>query len=181
MVVISTAELGTGRQAVPTGALTGQIEPGDVESRLEASRIENVFRLPLGDFVDNSGQLVTRAPAVIEAARSVADVIIVEAPPLLAVHHAEALAHAVDVVLLVGECWETNYDDARRAGDILRRMEAPVLGVVLTNVRVSRRDIRHARASLQRMPGLDDEPTIEPDGQLVTDLTAAGAGSTSQA
>jgi protein-tyrosine kinase len=180
-VVISTAELGTDRLGVPTGALTGDITPQDVESRLEPSRIEHVLRLPLRDFVDNSGQLVTRAPAVIEAARSVADVIVVEAPPLLAVHHAEALAHSVDVVLLVGECWETTFEDARKAGELLRRMEAPVLGLVLTNVRISRRDKRHAQESLRGMPGLDDEPTTDPAGQLVTDLTAAGAGTTSQA
>jgi Mrp family chromosome partitioning ATPase len=180
-VVISTAELGTGRLGVPTGAITGEISREDVESRLEPSRIEDVFRLPLSDFVDNSGQLVTRAPAVIEAARSVADVVVVEAPPLLAVHHAEALSHAVDVVLLVGECWETTYDDARRAGEVLRRMEAPVLGVVLTNVRVSRRDVRHAHASLRRMPEPGDGPPSEPNGQPVVDLTVAASGTPSQA
>jgi protein-tyrosine kinase len=180
-VVISTAELGRGRLAEPTGAVRGDVEPEDVESRLEPSRIENVLRLPLSDFVDNSGQLVTRAPAVIEAARSVADVIVVEAPPLLAVHHAEALSHAVDVVLLVGECWDTTYDDARRAGDLLRRMDAPVLGIVLTNVRISRRDIRHAHASLRGVPESDLDPTADPTGQPVSDLTAAGAGTTSQA
>ena len=180
-VVVSTAELGTGRAGVPTGAVTGEIEPEDIESRLEPSRIENVLRLPLSDFVENSGQLVTRAPAVIEAARSVADVIVVEAPPLLAVHHAEALSHAVDVVLLVGECLESTYDDARRAGEQLRRMEAPVLGVVLTNVRISRRDIRHAKTGLRSEPGSDGEPTIDLAGQPVADLTAAGAGTNSQA
>ncbi|MGA8726992.1 MAG: hypothetical protein WB565_18315 [Acidimicrobiales bacterium] len=180
-VVISTAELGTGRQGVPTGAVTGEIRPEDIESRLESSRIENVFRLPLSDFVENSGQLVTRAPAVIAAARPVADVIVVEAPPLLAVHHAEALSHAVDVALLVGECWETTYDDARRAGELLRRMEAPILGVVLTNVRISRHDIRHAHTSPLGVPGQEVQPNPDPNPDPVADLSPTAAATQSQA
>ena len=35
-----------------------------------------------------------RAGAVFDAARQVADVVIIETPPILAYHHAEALAHA---------------------------------------------------------------------------------------
>ncbi len=173
-VVISTAELGSGRQAVPTGRLTGEIRPEDVEARLEPSRIEHVFRLPLGDFVDNSGQLVTRAPAVIEATRSIADVIVVEAPPLLAVHHAEALSHAVDVVLVVGECWFTTFDDARRAGELLRRMEAPVLGLVLTNVKLSRRDIRQVHAAAQAMAAPGAELPVDPTEQVTAEYSPAG-------
>ncbi len=61
-------------------------------------------------------------PAVLEATRSLADVIIVEAPALLAVHHVEALSQLVDVVLVVGECGTTTFEEARRSGDLLRRM-----------------------------------------------------------
>ncbi len=103
--------------ASPTGTVIRRDRAGGRRGALEPSAVGLVFRLPLADFVENSAQLVTRAPAVIDAARSVADVIVVEAPPLLVVHHAEALSRAVDVVLVVGECWTTTYDDARRAGD----------------------------------------------------------------
>jgi len=48
----------------------------------------------------------------------------------------------VDVVLVVAESKFTTFDDARHAGDLLRRMGAPVLGVVLTNVPLNQRDIR---------------------------------------
>ncbi len=57
-------------------------------------------------------------------------------------HHVEALAQLVDVVLVVGECGTTTFDEARRSGDLLRRMAAPVLGVVLTNVRLPYNDPR---------------------------------------
>jgi len=139
VVVVSTADVEAGRLRGSDGLATGAIATQDVEDRLEASSVEHLFRLTFRHFVDNSSQLVNRAPMVLEAARDLADVVIVEAMPLLDVHHAEALAHAVDVVLVVGESGTTTFDDARKAGDLLRRINAPVLGVVLTNVRADPR------------------------------------------
>ncbi len=144
VVVISTGDVEGGPLGSSAAGLAEEIGTEDVRAQLEPSTLEHVFRLPLRPFIKNSGQLVTRAPAVLDAARRLSDVVIVEAPPLLAFHHAEALCHAVDVVLVVGECGSTTFDEARRAGDLLRRRGAPVLGVVVTNVHLSRRDIRHA-------------------------------------
>jgi Mrp family chromosome partitioning ATPase len=180
-VVISTVELGNGPLGVATGAVSGEVTPEDVERRLEPSRIDRVYGLPLADFVDNSAQLVTRAPAVVDAARSVADVIVVEAPPLLTVHHAEALSRAVDVVLVVGECWTTTFDDARRAGESLRRMEAPVLGVVLTNARVSRRALRHAAAAVRAEPALTAESPVAEAEEPEDQYSVAGATTQTEA
>jgi Mrp family chromosome partitioning ATPase len=139
VIVAATRELGVGGPvpAVPHGGLlTGDIRPVDVEARLEPSRIENVSRLPLPLFLQNSGQLVTRGKDLLDAARSVSDVIIVETPALLLVHHAEALSRAADVVVVVSECGMTRLADAKRSAELLRRIGAPVLGVVLTNTRV---------------------------------------------
>jgi Mrp family chromosome partitioning ATPase len=63
--------------------------------------------------------------------------VIIEAPPLLAFHDGEALASVSDVVLLVAEYGRTTATQARRAGELLRRFDAPVLGVVFTGVRWS--------------------------------------------
>ena len=143
-------------------ALTGAVTPEDVEVRLEPSWVDRVFRLDLRHFIENSGQLVLRMPTVLEATRAQADVVIVEAPPLLAVHHVEALSNMVDVVLVVGECGTTSFDEARRSGDLLRRMAAPVLGVVLTNVRLQYRDPRQLppdnQLELTSGAGLGREP-----------------------
>ena len=141
-MVLGTGELGAGPPRGSGRTLSGEITPEDVEARLEASWVDRVFRLDLRHFIENSGQLVLRMPAVLHAARAVSDVIIIEAPPLLAVHHVEALSQLVDVVLVVGECGTTTFTEARRSGDLLRRMAAPVLGVVLTNVRLQYRDPR---------------------------------------
>jgi Mrp family chromosome partitioning ATPase len=149
VVVIGTGQLGAGPVSGQGRTLTGEIRPEDVEVRLEPSWVDRVLRLNLRHFIENSGQLVTRMPAVLEATRPLADVIIVEAPAMLAVHHVEALARSVDVVLVVGECGTTTFDQAHRSGDLLRRMEAPVLGVVLTNVRLKPRDARQFPALSQ--------------------------------
>jgi Mrp family chromosome partitioning ATPase len=143
VIVISTGDLEVGHRR-RRGVLSGEIRTEDVEVRLQPSRLENVWRLPLSPFVAKSGELADRAPAIIEAARILADVVIVEVPPLLALHHAEAMAHVVDVALVVAECKFTTFDDAHQAGDLLRRMDAPVLGVVLTNVRLRNGDIRES-------------------------------------
>jgi Mrp family chromosome partitioning ATPase len=137
VVVISTGDIGPGHGKATNGQLNDPIRAEDVAERLEPSRLEHVSRLNLEHFVTTSGQLANRAPAIFDAVRSLCDLVIVEVPPLLAVHHAEALAHSVDMVLVVAECNFTTFDDARQAGDQLRRMGAPVLGVVLTNVRTN--------------------------------------------
>jgi Mrp family chromosome partitioning ATPase len=174
VVVVSTADVEAGRLRGPGEYSPGEIGPEDVEARLEASNVEHLFRLTLRHFVDNSSQLVNRAPMVLDAARTVADVVIVETMSLLAVHHAEALAHAVDVVLVVGECGSTTYDDARKVGDLLRRINAPVLGVVLTNVRA---DGRAPSGPQSRSVG--GAPAIEDSGDPAElGLSAAGTSAT---
>jgi Mrp family chromosome partitioning ATPase len=156
VIIISTEDLESDRPGGGEDKLTAEIRPEDIQERLEPSRLENVSRLQLHPFVHNSARLVTRAPLVFEAASQVCDVIIVETPPLLAFHHAEALAQAVDVVLVVGEIHSTTNEEAKRSGDLLRRIAAPVLGVVLTNVRLHRRDARHL--ATRRPRGPEDRP-----------------------
>ncbi len=169
VVVISTGEIEAGSISTHTASVNGEIRTEDIETHLEPSRLENVSRLPLRPFISRSGQLVTRVPAILEAARNVSDVIIVEVPPLLAVHHAEALVRVADAVLVVAECRYTTFDHARRAGDLLRRMGAPVLGVVLTGVRLDRSDIRPA--ALARPSAATEEVDGDEEG-----LAAIGAG-----
>lgn len=146
VIVMSTGDIvtvGPAEQAYRHGDVSAE----EVRAALEPSRLELVSRLPLRPFIGTSGQLVTRAPMVLRAARRLADAVIVEVPPLLALHHAEAMAHAADLVLVVGECGWTTFPDARAAGELLRRIDAPVLGVVLTNVRIGERDIRRTVAA----------------------------------
>jgi Mrp family chromosome partitioning ATPase len=181
VIVASTAELGVGRPE-PMGNLgglwTGDIRPVDVEARLGQTRVDNVVHLPLTLFMQNSGQLVTRGRQLLDAARSVCDVIIIETPGLLSVHHAEALSHAVDVVVVVGECESTRISDAKKSSEILHRVGAPVLGVVLTNVPSKSGPRARSRRSGVAVPvGPVTPPAVVPTGRVpvAEDVNAVGS------
>jgi Mrp family chromosome partitioning ATPase len=174
VVVVSTGDIEAGHSVRLADGRRSVILREDVEAQMQPSRLEFVSRLPLGSFIANSGELVTRGRAVLDVARTLCDVVIVEVPPLLAVHHAEALARAVDVVLVVGECGVTTFGDARRAGDLLRRIDAPVLGVVLTNVRIHQKDIRLTVP--RRVVPVSPEPGTEPETAEREAVLALGPG-----
>ena len=168
VLVMSTHDLHASNRVSPRGQdPTAPIAPEVLESALRPSPLANVSSVPLIPFVANSGQLALRMPAVLEAARHLAEVILVEAPPLLGFHDAEALAPSVDVVLVVGECLATTFDQAKRSGDLLRRIGAPVIGVALTNMRIGSRDIRRSVEKPQVGPKnhLEPEPSMADAGQ----------------
>jgi Mrp family chromosome partitioning ATPase len=175
VIVIGTGDLGAGPIEGGGSNVTGEITPEDVERQLESSWVDRVFRLDLRNFLQSSGQLVNRMPAVLQAARAVSDVVVIEAPPMLAVHHVEALVHLVDVVLVVGEAGTTTFDEARRSGDFLRRMAAPVLGVVLTNVRLPYGDPRQELARIQAELASSSGSVSLPQDSLDSDLEPSGS------
>jgi len=73
------------------------------------------------------------------------------------------------VVVVVGECGATTVSHARRAGDLLRRMGAPVLGVVLTEVRLDKKDLRQTVA----LPGAAPSITAGPEVDAIPEATRA--------
>ncbi len=169
VIVISTADIDSGHRGARALGAPPHVGAAELQAELQPSRVPNVARLSLRPFVANSGQLVTAAPVIMQAAREIADAVIIEVPPLLAVHHGEALVHAVDVVLIVSECGATTVSHARRTGDLLRRIGAPVLGVVLTQVRLDKKDIRQTVA----LPGAVASITSGPAVSAIPEATRA--------
>ncbi len=161
VIVISTADIDSGHRGARALGAPPHVGSAELQTELQPSRVPNVARLSLRPFVGNSGQLVTAGPVIMQAAREIADAVIIEVPPLLAVHHGEALMHAVDVVVVVGECGTTTVSHARRAGDLLRRMGAPVLGVVLTEVRLDKKDLRQTVALPGAVPSITAGPAVD--------------------
>lgn len=62
-----------------------------------------------------------------------ADIVLLDAPPIIAVSDAAVLASKVDGVILVINAGKTRRDLARRAKSLLEKVNARVLGVVLNN------------------------------------------------
>ncbi len=173
VIVVTSADLEVGTTFPAESVLSGPITPDDVRSRLTPAGPENVSLLSLRYFMRNSGQLVSRAKDVFDAARQVADVVIVEAPAFLRYHHGEAMVHSVDAVVVVVDSGVTEAPDAQDMGDILRRLGAPVLGVVFTGEELSRTQRRvldagmaasgRGRAALDAAVVADDAPPDGPD------------------
>lgn len=69
-----------------------------------------------------------------EEARSLAEVVIIDTAPLLATSATRELVTLADVVVLASRAGRTTSTAARRAAELLERLGAPTLGVVLVGV-----------------------------------------------
>ena len=79
------------------------------------------------------GQLAAQHQ-LLDEARALADVVILDTAPLLASSIARELATMVDSVVVLCRVGRTTVADAERCGDLLAQIGAPALGVVLVGV-----------------------------------------------
>lgn len=93
---------------------------------------EGVHLLPSGGPVDNPAQLLAESAVLIAAARQLFDYIVIDTPPLLVANDATELAAVADAVIMVAKADRTSRDASRRATEVLRRVDAPLLGVVIS-------------------------------------------------
>jgi len=77
-----------------------------------------------------------RMEAAIARLRAEADIVLFDTPPVVAVIDAAVLATKVDGVLLIFQANQTNRDRARQARQILEKVKANIVGVVLNNAPV---------------------------------------------
>jgi non-specific protein-tyrosine kinase len=77
-----------------------------------------------------------RMEATIARLRAEADIVLFDTPPVVAVTDAAVLATRVDGVLLVFQAGKTSRDRARRARQMLEKVKANIVGVVLNNAEV---------------------------------------------
>jgi hypothetical protein len=121
-----------GQSSFSPGDLGPDPDPDLIIASSRPSQLPGVSSLPLGQILENPSRLLSKAAALVRAAREVVDVVLFEAS-LLSTQDAEALLPFVDVVVVVGEFWYTKVGDARDSGWLLSRHRAPVLGLALTN------------------------------------------------
>lgn len=100
--------------------------------------IENLAVLPSGPLPPNPADLLgsRRMEEVIAALKSRADLVLFDAPPVVAVTDAALLASKLDGVLLVVEAGGTRRDHAQRAKEILEKVNLRIVGAVLNNAPV---------------------------------------------
>ncbi len=102
---------------------------------LQATQIPGLSLLTSGPQPPNPAELLAsrRMAEVIEALVAQADMVLFDAPPVIAVTDAAILASRVDGVLLVISAGATRRDYVRQAKALLEKVNARVVGAVLTN------------------------------------------------
>jgi capsular exopolysaccharide synthesis family protein len=108
-------------------------EPGapDVADLDLHTSVDGVQFIASGAAVSNPAVVIKRTPPVLDAAQPFWEFILVDSAPLLVANDSSDLARAANGVVVMARSGRTTIDAAERTAELLRRIEAPVLGVVL--------------------------------------------------
>lgn len=104
---------------------------------LQETMVPNLWLLTSGTIPPNPAELVAsrRMSEVITALQQHADIVLFDAPPVIAVTDAAVLSSKVDAVLLVISAGKTKRDHAKKAKALLEKVNAHLIGTVLNNVK----------------------------------------------
>ena len=122
--------LGVPRSPGLSDVLNGSV-PGGVSAVLQPTGTDGVTLITSGTISRPPGAMLSRLGGVLEEVRTLADVVIIDAAPMLAANDATDIVPHVDSVVLVTHVGRTSGPQAERTVDLLRRLAVPVLGVVV--------------------------------------------------
>ncbi|MCA9930308.1 MAG: CpsD/CapB family tyrosine-protein kinase [Anaerolineales bacterium] len=102
---------------------------------LQQTSVENLSLLAAGTLPPNPADLLgsKKVDQLITRLSAMADIILFDAPPVIAVTDAAVLGGKVDGVLLTISAGKTKRDHAERAKDTLEKAKVRIVGVTLTN------------------------------------------------
>lgn len=105
---------------------------------LRETGVENLHLLPSGPLPPRPSDLLgsQRMSAVLEELLQDADILLLDAPPIMAATDAAVLATKVEGVLLVVSAGATKREQAQRAVERLNKVNANIVGAVLNNARL---------------------------------------------
>lgn len=122
------------------GGLVDAIRFGNGEAVLpgvlQKTSVDGVWIVPSRPHTDSPGRLLKSKTMarVMQEARGEADIVLVDTPPILVASDAMLLLPEVDGVLVVARTGKTTSLHAERTMELLRRADAPVMGVILNGV-----------------------------------------------
>jgi capsular exopolysaccharide synthesis family protein len=95
--------------------------------------LSKVMLVPSGSVPEKPGELLSsdNMRRVLEEARGLADIVLVDTAPVLAAGDSAHLFPLVDAVLVIVRADKTLTTSAERASELLRRLKAPVVGALL--------------------------------------------------
>jgi polysaccharide biosynthesis transport protein len=167
-----------------TDVLVGRTRLDDVLQQWDTSTLSV---LPSGQIPPNPSELVGSAQMhhLLEELRTRADLVLIDAPPLLPVTDAAVLAQASDGVVLVARYGHTTRDDVTRSLRALDAVSGRLLGTVLTMVpsRRGQKDYYYRTGEEPGVPLLDDlapEPTPRSAGSSSASASASASAASEQ-
>ncbi len=115
--------------------LTNVILNDDAALPLQETGVENLWLLASGSKPPNPADLLgsRKIDQLLEKLNEMADIILFDAPPVIAVTDAAVLGAKVDGVLLVINAGQTRRDHAERAKELLEKAKVRIIGATLTN------------------------------------------------
>jgi len=122
-----------------TGLTTMMLDDQSLENPpLQPTGVDGLRLLASGPLPPRPPDLLgsKRMDTVIERLLTEADLLLLDAPPVMAVTDAVVLSTKVDGVLLVASAGRTKREHAQRAVERLKKVQARLVGAVLTNVRL---------------------------------------------
>jgi capsular exopolysaccharide synthesis family protein len=103
----------------------------DVEAILQDTEVPGVRLAASAPTKSDPGHAIAVAKSAIRAAEQLADIVLVDSPPLLLANDASDLALAVDATIMLARSGWTRRGGVASSADLLRRLEAPVIGIVI--------------------------------------------------
>lgn len=115
--------------------LSSAILKPDESLLLQETEVAGLRILTSGPLPPNPADLLAsrHMDALLQQLRDEADIVLLDAPPVIAVTDAAILATKVDGVLLVTSAGHTKREHAQRAKELLTKVNARIVGAVLNN------------------------------------------------
>ena len=120
------------------GLTTLMLEEGEVPLPLQPTGVAGLSLLASGPLPPRPADILgsRRMQAVIKRLVGEADIVLFDTPPVTAVTDAAVLATHVDGVLLVFQAGKTRREHAKQTRQILEKVKANIIGVVLNDARL---------------------------------------------
>ena len=113
------------------GDLDLYCEPEDLEAILQETDVPGVRLAASAPSRSDPGHSIAVAKSAVQAAVHLADIVIVDSPPLLLANDSSDLALGVDASILLARSGWTRRGGIVASAELMRRLEATVIGVVI--------------------------------------------------
>jgi Mrp family chromosome partitioning ATPase len=107
---------------------------GPLTDYVRDTSVAGVRLVTAGLAIRRPGGRLLAEQALIDGARALADVVIIDTAPILSASLTRELATMVDAVVVVARVGRTTAGEAERCGDLLDQLNAPALGIALVGV-----------------------------------------------